>query len=308
MSELRAGDLTAIWRPDVGMVGSSLRHGGEELLGQRGGLDAYRERGSAFGIPLLAPWANRLSGLSYPDPSDPGGPNGGGDVILDPERIKRDEHGLPKDGVMAARAWRTERESDDELVAVFDADDDVVHAFPFPHRLRVTVALTPEAMTVDTALTATGDVPVPRAFGWHPLFTLPGVPREELDVTLPVRQESVLDDHGLPTGAERAPAWTDGPLGDRTLDAEYPAIDGPFVLRGGGRELTVRFGAPDYPVGHAWAPQGQAFVAWEPMTAPTNALVTGRGLTLVAPGETTVSRFVVGVAEAATDRPAGPTR
>jgi aldose 1-epimerase len=184
----------------------------------------------------------------------------------------------------------------------------VLHAVPFPHRLRVTVALTPEAMTVDTALTATGDVPVPRAFGWHPLFTLPGVPREELDVTLPVRQESVLDDHGLPTGAEREPAWTDGRLGDRTLDAEYPAIDGPFVLRGGGRAITVRFGAPDYPVGHAWAPEGQAFVAWEPMTAPTNALVTGRGLTLVAPGETTVSRFVVEVAEADADRPAGSAR
>ena len=40
----------------------SLTHRGEELLGQRGGLPAYRERGATFGIPLLHPWANRLDG------------------------------------------------------------------------------------------------------------------------------------------------------------------------------------------------------------------------------------------------------
>ena len=48
--------------PDVGMVGRSLRHRGEEMLGQRGGLEAYAARGSSFGLPLLHPWANRLDG------------------------------------------------------------------------------------------------------------------------------------------------------------------------------------------------------------------------------------------------------
>ncbi|WP_210493998.1 aldose 1-epimerase [Patulibacter sp. SYSU D01012] len=293
MTELRAGALSAVWRPDVGMVGASLRHEGEELLGQRGGLDAYVAKGSAFGIPLLAPWANRLDGLEYPDPARPGAPP----VRLDPARVKTDGNGLPKDGVLAARPWTVERETADEVVARFDADgEDVLHAFPFPHRLRVAVRLTPEGMTVTTELTATGDVSVPRAFGWHPLFTLPGVPREALDVTLPVVRESVLDDRGIPTGAERPADWRDGPLGDRTLDAEYPAVAGDFVLRGGGRTLTVVFGAPDYPVGHAWAPAGEAFVAWEPMTASTNALVTGDGLGLVAPGTSRAATFVVRVA------------
>jgi galactose mutarotase-like enzyme len=293
MTELVAGDLTAVWRPDVGMVGTSLLHRGEELLGQRGGLDAYRERGSAFGIPLLAPWANRLDGLEYPNPADPERP-----VVLDPDRVKLDD-GLPKDGVMAAREWRTERETVDELVAVFDADEAVLQAFPFPHRLRVAVRLAPSAMTVTTELTATGDVAVPRSFGWHPLFTLPGVPREALEVTLPVRRHSVLDDRGIPTLVEEDASWADGPLGDRTLDDEYPEIDGPFVLRGGGRTLTVRFGAPDYPVGHAWAPEGQSFVAWEPMSASTNALVSGRGLRLVQPGTTVSATFAVEVAQTA---------
>ncbi|WP_026911518.1 aldose 1-epimerase [Patulibacter minatonensis] len=288
MTELRAGPLTAVWRPDVGMVGASLTHEGEELLGQRGGLDAYRERGSAFGIPLLAPWANRLSGLTYPSSH--------GQVSIDPARVKLDGNGLPKDGAMAGREWVVEHESRDWVVASFDADEPVLAVFPFPHTLRVSVRLAPDGMEVTTSLTATGDVAVPRCFGWHPLFTLPGVAREDLDVTLPVQRESTLDDRGLPTGRVHVPHWTDGPLGDRTVDAEYPVIDGAFVLRGGGRRLTVRFGSPEYPVGHAWAPQGESFVAWEPMTAPTNALVTGDGLEFVAPGATTSSSFTIEVA------------
>ena len=82
MVELGAGDLAATWAPEHGMIGTSLRHRGGELLGQRGGLAAYLAKGSAFGIPLLAPWANRLDGLRY------------GDVTLDPARVKGGAQGL----------------------------------------------------------------------------------------------------------------------------------------------------------------------------------------------------------------------
>ena len=88
MHVLRAGPLTTTWFPEHGMVGASLTHEGEELLGQRGGLDAHLER-LAFGIPLLAPWANRLGGLRY------------GEVEIRPQDAKLDANGLPKDGAMA---------------------------------------------------------------------------------------------------------------------------------------------------------------------------------------------------------------
>ena len=273
------------------MVGASLRHRDGELLGQRGGLDAYLSKGSAFGIPLLAPWANRLDGLHY------------GDVALDPGRVKGGFDGLPKDGAMAARPWVVEEATATSLSARFDDGcagyGDVLAVFPFVHAWRVVVTLTATAMTVRCELTATGDVAVPVSFGWHPLFTVPGVARAELEVELPVLAESPLDARGIPTGEPdvRPPTWTGGALGDRVLDNEYPELDGSrdFVLRGAGRELRVAFG-PEYPVGHAWAPAGEAFVAWEPMTAPTNALVSGRGLRHVAPGDTFAASFTVSVA------------
>ncbi len=283
MHVLRAGPLTATWLPEHGMVGSSLTHDGDELLGQRGGLEAYLAKGSAFGMPLLAPWANRLSGLRY------------GQVEIDPARVKRDAAGLPKDGVMAGRAWTVERAEEATLVATFESGPEVLAVFPFPHRLRVTAALAAGALTVTTELAATGVVPVPVAFGWHPLFTLPGVRREEFALVVPAARESVTDAHGIPTGAQRERSMADGPLGDRTADAEYPEVDGSFFLRGGGRELRVRFGAPDYPVGHLWAPAGEPFVAWEPMTAPTNALVSREGLRHVAPGGRLAAAFSVHV-------------
>ena len=37
----RSGELEVAFVPSAGMVGCSLRHRGEELLGQRGGLGSY---------------------------------------------------------------------------------------------------------------------------------------------------------------------------------------------------------------------------------------------------------------------------
>ncbi|EUA22957.1 hypothetical protein I552_7448 [Mycobacterium xenopi 3993] len=52
--------VVARYAPSAGMIGISLTDSGVELLGQRGGLDAYLAAGKTMGIPLLYPWANRL--------------------------------------------------------------------------------------------------------------------------------------------------------------------------------------------------------------------------------------------------------
>jgi galactose mutarotase-like enzyme len=68
-----------------------------------------------------------------------------------------------------------------------------------------------------------------------------------------------------------------------------------FVLTGGGHRITVRFEA-GYPVAQIYAPQDQDVICFEPMTAPTNALVTGgSALTLVEPGGEYSARFSITV-------------
>ena len=61
---------------------------------------------------------------------------------------------------------------------------------------------------------------------------------------------------------------------------EEPAA---FSLIGVDRRITVEFLSSDRYV-QIFAPKGKDLVALEPMTAPTNALVSGRGLTVVEPG------------------------
>jgi galactose mutarotase-like enzyme len=160
--------------------------------------------------------------------------------------------------------------------------------------LEIEVALEPEALHHTTTLRATGDVPVPVSFGYHPYLTLPGVAREDFLVTFPVRRHMVLDDRGIPTGHDEPADIPPGPLGDRTYDDGFSELHEPpeFLLEGGGRRIAVRFDQ-GYPIAQVWAPEGQQFICYEPMTAPTNALVSHDRLALVDPGDSYEARFSV---------------
>src|SRR5947209_15031488 len=160
---LRAGDLEADVAPEAGMVCASLRHRGVELLGVRKGLDAYATTGSTMGVPLLYPWANRIAARRFEVL--------GRTVDLDraPHRFRTDgETGLPMHGVIAAGgAWTVEDHTDRSVRASFDwgADEELMAAFPFAHRVTTEIALA-EPATARWRVSVGGDAPV--AFGFHP--------------------------------------------------------------------------------------------------------------------------------------------
>jgi galactose mutarotase-like enzyme len=279
--ELASGDLTASFAPEVGMVGASLLYRGEELLGQRGGLEKYAETGSSFGIPFLHPWANRL------------------DRDVDSPRVRRDQNGLPIHGLLTASPyWELVSSTETTLSARLDfaAHDDLMSGFPYAHELRVDVELAGPRLSVATSVRATGDVAVPIAFGWHPYLTLPGVGRADWQVEMPVRRRAELDARGIPTGRSEPVKIEPGPLGDSAYDDLFPEIDERpvFALEGGGRRIELAF-EEGYPVAQVYAPPDQAFICFEPMTAPTNALVSGEGLREVPRGGEFATRFSVSV-------------
>jgi aldose 1-epimerase len=281
------------------MVGCSLRHRGEELLGQRGGLARYAETGSSMGIPLLHPWANRLDGLRYSAAQRT--------VELDPGSmpVRLDPDGLPIHGLATASPhWEVTAHDADEdraqLAARLDwaAHDELMAGFPFAHVLEVQARLSGRTLTVQSTLRAAKS-PVPVAFGYHPYVRLPGVPRAEWEVALPVRRRARLDDRGIPTGEAEPFAAPGGRLGETTYDDLFVELCHPpeFHLRGGGRRLEVRF-EQGYPVAQVYAPAGEDFICFEPMTAPTNALVTGERLHVVAPRGAYSARFAIAVSDA----------
>ena len=148
-----------------------------------------------------------------------------------------------------------------------------------------------------TSLTATGEVAVPVAFGFHPYLRLPGVPRVEWVFEAPVHERLVLDRRGLPTGAREPAAIEPGPLGARSWDDAFraPAAGQAFALVGPDRRLELRLDS-GYPFTQIFAPDNLDAVAIEPMTAPTNALLTaGPELTFVPPGESFAATFSISV-------------
>ncbi len=129
--------------PSAGMVGCSLRHRGEELLGQRGGLRTYIEERSTMGIPLLHPWANRVAQARFSV--------AGREVVLDSGSapVARGPGGLPIHGLLAAASgWQVDRHDEvgdgGVLAASFDfgGHEELMAAFPFSHELLFEAVLT----------------------------------------------------------------------------------------------------------------------------------------------------------------------
>jgi galactose mutarotase-like enzyme len=293
-------ELEAAFAPTAGMVGCSLRHRGEELLGQRGGLARYAETGSSMGIPLLHPWANRLDGLRYTAAHRT--------VDLDPDSmpLRLDPNGLPIHGLATASPhWEVTAheagETGARLAARLDweAHDELMAGFPFPHVLELEARLAGRTLSVQTTLRSTAKVPVPVSFGYHPYVRLPQVDRADWGVDLPLRRRAVLDERGIPNGETEPFETPPNPLGDRAFDDLFVELAHPpeFRLRGGGRSVEVRF-EQGYPVAQVYAPAEGDFICFEPMTAPTNALVTGERLHVVPRRGMYSARFAVAVYDA----------
>jgi aldose 1-epimerase len=279
---LAAGGLRAAFIPELAMVGCSLTHEGVEVLGLRGGAEAYRERGSTFGIPLLHPWANRLV---RPLPAS--------------DLIPHDEHGLPIHGVLPRVLPFGVTESTARSVrAEFDTHDHpaVLEVFPNPHALTVAATLDEEGLEIRTTLRAHGRRPCPVSFGYHPYLCLPGVPRAEWSIDVPARTRIVLDERGIPTGDREPVTVAPGPLASRTFDDGYTDLGAAprFTVSGGGRTLAVEF-LEGYEYAQVYAPADHDVIAYEPMTAPTNALASGDDLQVVRPGESYTAAFRITV-------------
>ena len=287
-----ASELRATFVPSLAMLGTSLKLGDDELLGQRSGVRGYAEHAKTMGIPLLYPWANRLEPASVGQPPH---------VLKRPSPlIHPDQNGLPIHGLHLVDAgWDvTERFADDHGARLsarlrFDRDD-LLAQFPFPHEIAVTVSLRGSTIQLDTKVRPTGVQAVPISFGWHPYFHLPRAARRDWEIGLPVTSRAVLDDRMLPTGRFATTNPELAPLGDRTFDDLFTGLSDPgvFTLSSSDARVEVAFG-DGYPWAQVYAPNNDDVIAFEPMTAPTSALATGNQLPIVDAGETFTATFSI---------------
>jgi len=281
LQRLSAGELEAVFLPARGMLGASLKHRGVELLRRVEDLGEAAAKGSTAGIPLLHPWANRLDGNRYSA--------AGKEVELDPASplLHRDGNGFPIHGVpWALLSWEVRDATARRLSAALDwRRPDLLAVFPYPHALEMDVSLAPEALEIAVTLAAGAEGPVPVSFGFHPYLGLAGAPRAAWRLELPAMQRLRLDERGIPDGGAEGFGASDAALGNRAWDDGFalPSEKAGFALAAGGRKVSVEF-LEGYRFAQVYAPPGQDLVALEPMTAPTNALGSGRGLRVVPAG------------------------
>ena len=292
----QGGALEAHFVPDANMLCHSLTHRGVELLHAGRGVQAYAERGKTMGIPLLHPWANRLSRAGYAV--------AGKEVTLPPPdgRYALDPNGLPIHGALPGLLhWQViETGATDRVSARLDwSAPELIELFPFAHELRIDALAGDAGLELVTTLRATGADAVPVSFGYHPYLRPPGeAPRADWQVSLGASERLVLDGQMIPTGATvpleprrfamDGLSWDDGLVG--------LASPPEFSVSAGAQTVTVTFD-DGFAYAQVFAPEGQDFICFEPMTAPTNALEDGSALTLVAPGEEYRTAFSIAVAD-----------
>jgi aldose 1-epimerase len=289
---LGAGEMRAEFWPGAGMLGASLTYRGVELLRRVEDLEAARVKGSTAGIPLLYPWANRLSGLQYRA--------AGREVSLDSSStlLHFDDHRLPMHGVPWGQLrWDVISSGADTLTARLDwVREELLKIFPFPHHVEMAVRLRPLGLNIGTTVFADSSSAVPISFGFHPYFGLPGIARGEWELNAPAMRKLALDAQGIPTGAETPSMAIAAPLGDKGYDDGF-ALSGEraaFSTEGNGYSIGVVFES-GFQFAQIFAPKDKEFIAIEPMTAATNALRSAKGLRVIAAGEEFSAAFRIEV-------------
>jgi aldose 1-epimerase len=254
---------------------------------------------AAQGIPLMAPWANRLDEQAF----YANGRKYAFNMELGNVKGARPIHGflgaasqweVIEAHANAVSAWVTSR-------LEFFRQPAWMAQFPFAHTIEMTHRLQGGALEVVASLHNLSADPMPVAIGFHPYFTLSDATRDAWTISIGARTEWVLSADKIPTG-ERLPIERRFPdpraarLGDHDLDhvfadlARDAAGNAVMSVAGKRQKLDVVYG-PNYRASVIYAPKGREFICFEPMAGITNALnLAQRGVykevQYIAPGQT----------------------
>jgi aldose 1-epimerase len=264
--------------PSIGNMAYSMLVDGHQILYiPAHSLAELKAKPGLGGVPFLAPWANRIDGLSYWANNKK--------YLLNPDlgNLRLDGNGLPMHGLLSfSPLWKiVGTKADNKSASVtsrleFWKYPDLLAQFPFPHVVEMTYTLHDGNLTVETVLKNLAEDPMPVAIGFHPYFQLDDAPRDAWQAHLPVKEHLVLNNKVTPTGDKTPLDLSDPyPLAGHALDDGFSGIirgadqRADFWVKGKTQQITVSYG-PQFTVAVVYAPPGRSFICFEPMSALTN--------------------------------------
>jgi aldose 1-epimerase len=275
-------EVEVLIAPSVGNRAYALKVAGKNLLYfPSSDIAAFEKAGAKGlnGIPFLAPWANRMAGGGFwadgkrytfnPDV---------GTVRVDPNGISI--HGL----LTASKLWEvTDVGADKHSAHVtsrlqFWKYPELMANWPFAHEYEMTYRLSEGELEVITTVRNLSAESMPVSIGYHPYFEIPDVPRSETDVHIAAHMQVETDSNLVATGELKPVQFPDRiSLRDHTFDNGFTSLErdaggyATFTFEAGPKRIQVIYG-PQFKVAVVYAPPGQDFVCFEPMTAITNGV------------------------------------
>lgn len=231
------------------------------------------------GIPFLAPWANRIP--------DGGFWSGTKRYLFNPglSTARIDRQGIAIHGMLTTSPlWEVTAVEANSASArltsklAFWKYPELMANWPFAHDYEVTYQLSGGVLEVVTTIKNLGARDMPVSIGYHPYFQIPDVPRAEWTAHIPARKHVETDarlvatgqltDSNLPEKVSLHDHNFDDGFTDLVRNAAGKAI---FSVSAGGKRVEVEYGK-GYEVAVIFAPPGQSFICFEPMTAITNGI------------------------------------
>ncbi len=291
--------------PSIGNRAYELKVHGKNLLYTPGDLSAIKNSNGINGIPFLAPWGNRMAGGGFWA--------NGKRYVFNPglHNLNVNATGIAIHGMLTASPlWEvTELKADKSSAHVtsrlqFWKYPDLMANWPFAQEYAITYTLTSAGLEVSASVKNLSAESEPVAIAFHPYFQIPGVPRAECSAHIPARKH-VETDSGLVATGE----FTDSKLADQVSLKNHTFDDGytdlitdkagtaTFSVESATQKIQVVYG-PKYKVAVVYAPPGQNFICFEPMSAITNGVNLAHdgkysGLQTVAPNATWQESFKV---------------
>ena len=261
----------------VGMMAYEMKVKGHDVLRfPFKSIDEFKARPTGLhGIPLLAPWANRLdeqafyaNGKRYPFDMQLG--NVTGAIPIHGFMSRTDQWQVLDVKADGTAAWVTSRLDTGR-------QSEWMKQWPFAHAIEVTYRLQDGTLEVLTKVTNNAAEPMPVSLGWHPYYQLTDSPREEWTVTIPARTRWLLDYRKVPTGTtestEKFFPNNQGTLKDYNLDDVF----GDLIRDAQGRATVVLKGRKQQ-LELVQGPNYRSLVIYSP-----NPLNTGRGSQIAPP-------------------------